>query len=114
MERIDLAGDRPAWQRSILLTAGTRSNKRGSEVLEEESVCSDRKNKVINVQKDVESINKALSDKADALGPTSPSLRRCATIALAILGDLSLVCSEIQGEMCWEKGMTRKRESSAR
>jgi len=63
---------------------------------------------MIHVRKDVESINKVLSDKAGVLGPTSPSSRRCATNALLILGDLSLVCSEIRGEICREMGMTRK------
>ena len=42
------------------------------------------------------------------LGPTSLSSRRCATTVLAVLGDLSLVSSEIQGEMCWKIERTRE------
>lgn len=112
VERIGLVGDRPAWRR--LITAGARSNERGSEALEEVSVCSGRKNKVVGVQKGAEPINKALSNKASVLRPTSPSSRRCAATALATLGGPSLVCSEVQGEVCWEKGTTRRQASSAR
>jgi len=42
------------------------------------------------------------------LGPTSLFSRQCATLVLAVLGDLSLVSSEIQGEMCQELEGTKE------
>ena len=48
------------------------------------------------------------------LGPTPLSSRRHTTTVLAVLGDPSLVGSEIQGEKCREMEMTRKRALSVR